>query len=134
MAKRVWYRRIGAVGVIAALGAECSARGDAVPQPFQRPAAASPEAVPDAAPHAIVLTALDLQGSPYRDGGETVNGFDCSGFAWYVFAQHGIQLPRRTVDQYQTGAPIDRDALVPGDLVFFTTVSPGTSHVGVSMG
>jgi cell wall-associated NlpC family hydrolase len=51
-----------------------------------------------------------------------------------VFGQHGIHLPRRAADQYESGTPIEQEALAPGDLVFFTTVAPGASHVGVSTG
>jgi cell wall-associated NlpC family hydrolase len=83
---------------------------------------------------AITETALALQGVPYRDGGETTEGFDCSGFTRYVFAQHGINLPRLASDQYLAGDAISVDDLEPGDLVFFTTVAPGASHVGVSAG
>ena len=68
------------------------------------------------------------------DGGETVDGFDCSGFTRYVFAQHGVILPRLAADQYRAGAPIDPDEVEAGDLVFFTTVAPGASHVGLAIG
>lgn len=81
-----------------------------------------------------MLTALDLRGTPYRNGGDTPRGFDCSGFTRYVFARHGIDLPRRAFDQYSTGVPVERDSLAPGDLVFFATVAKGASHVGVSTG
>ena len=79
-------------------------------------------------------TALSLRGAPYRDGGETPRGFDCSGFVQYVFAQHGVAVPRDVRRQFQAGKSVDLQTLEPGDLVFFTTVAPGASHVGISVG
>jgi cell wall-associated NlpC family hydrolase len=79
-------------------------------------------------------TALGLRGTPYRNGGTDPNGFDCSGFVWYVFAQHGVALPRIVEDQYQAGMKIDPADLEPGDLVFFSTVTRGASHVGIAIG
>ena len=48
--------------------------------------------------YALVGRALALRGVPYRNGGAEPDGFDCSGFTQYVFAQHGIALPRDTRD------------------------------------
>jgi len=79
----------------------------------------------------LTTTALQLTGVPYLEGGATPRGFDCSGFTRYVFAQQGISLPRRAQDQYRAGRSVDVDELGPGDLVFFTTVEPGASHVGL---
>jgi cell wall-associated NlpC family hydrolase len=52
----------------------------------------------------------------------------------WVFAQHGLKLPREVHEQYQLGANIERDDVKPGDLVFFETVSRGASHVGIALG
>lgn len=82
----------------------------------------------------IVDTALQLRGTPYRDGGSTPQGFDCSGFTQWVFAQHGLRLPREVRDQFNEGTKIDARSLRPGDLLFFSTVAPGASHVGISLG
>ena len=71
---------------------------------------------------------------PYRNGGSDPSGFDCSGFVQWVFAQNGFRLPREVRDQYQLGSAVDRDAVQPGDLVFFETVSRGASHVGIALG
>jgi cell wall-associated NlpC family hydrolase len=75
-----------------------------------------------------------MTGAPYRNGGSTPAGFDCSGFVQYVFAQHGHKLPREVQAQFKVGERIDRDGIRPGDLVFFETVSRGASHVGIAMG
>jgi cell wall-associated NlpC family hydrolase len=82
----------------------------------------------------IATTALNLKGTPYLYGGNSQVGFDCSGFTSYVFSKHGILLPRLASDQYLVGIAIEREELLPGDLVFFETVSPGSSHVGVAIG
>lgn len=131
------YRSLRMLCLIVSTG--CAAKGGAVPYPFPVPDAPPPSAVSAVASrpadiNEIVGTAFNLLGSPYRPGGKTPDGFDCSGFTQYVFAQHGITLPRLTVDQYRTGTPIEQDSLQAGDLVFFTTVDPGASHVGVSTG
>jgi cell wall-associated NlpC family hydrolase len=68
------------------------------------------------------------------DGGSTPSGFDCSGFTYHVFRQHGVELPRLAAEQYGVGSAIDPDAIEPGDLLFFTTVAPGASHVGLAIG
>ena len=84
--------------------------------------------------YGVTGTALALRGTPYRNGGTTPAGFDCSGLVHYVFAQHGIQVPRLAVDQFRAGAPVDPNKIEPGDLVFFSTVAPGASHVGLAIG
>jgi cell wall-associated NlpC family hydrolase len=84
---------------------------------------------------ALVETALALRGAPYKNGGGDPNGFDCSGFTQYVFAQHGLALPRQVRDQFSVGTPISPSSdLAPGDLLFFTTTAPGASHVAISLG
>jgi peptidoglycan DL-endopeptidase CwlO len=129
----------------------CASSG-AVPAPFPTPTPSAPvptpstpvsipEPVPspdergaDALPlPPVVGTALSLQGAPYRDGGSDPSGFDCSGFVAYVFAQQGLALPRTVSEQYGAGHEISPDALVPGDLVFFSTVTRGPSHVGIAV-
>ncbi|HEU4892784.1 MAG TPA: C40 family peptidase [Vicinamibacterales bacterium] len=126
------------------LAGGCASSG-AVPAPFPTPtppaSAPIPEPVPppeERAPAVLPLppvvgTALSLQGAPYRNGGSDPSGFDCSGFVAYVFAQQGLALPRTVSEQYDAGREISPDALVPGDLVFFSTVTRGPSHVGIAV-
>jgi cell wall-associated NlpC family hydrolase len=127
--------------LLTALAAGC-ASGGAVPAPFPTPAPrpARPEpapaleqpVVPIDAP-AVVGTALSLRGAPYRNGGSDPSGFDCSGFVAYVFAQQGLYMPRTVSEQYAQGQPVNPDAVTAGDLVFFSTVAPGASHVGIAI-
>ena len=84
--------------------------------------------------YALTGTALSLRGIPYRNGGTDPKGFDCSGFTQYVFAQHGISIPREVREQFRVGTSVQPDQLVAGDLLFFATTDPGASHVGISIG
>ena len=84
--------------------------------------------------YALSSTALSLRGAPYRNGGVDPNGFDCSGFVRYVYQQHGVTMPRAVREQFQVGTSVTRDHLAAGDLVFFSTVAPGASHVGIMIG
>ncbi len=107
-----------------------------VPPPAMSPRASKP-IVPgngNVEGYALSGTALSLRGAPYRDGGIDPSGFDCSGFVRYVYEQHGVEMPRQVRDQFRIGKSIDRDRLEPGDLVFFSTVAPGASHVGIVIG
>jgi cell wall-associated NlpC family hydrolase len=84
--------------------------------------------------YSLVGTALGLRGAPYKNGGADPNGFDCSGFTQYVFAQQGLALPRDVREQFQVGREVAETDLEPGDLVFFATVASGPSHVGIAIG
>jgi cell wall-associated NlpC family hydrolase len=151
--------RVGTLATLAIgallMSTGCASTG-AVPQPFPRPGGPPTAAVPRPAPpgvetpeapvgtsglarpvatgYAIAGTALSLRGAPYRNGGSDPSGFDCSGFIWYVFSQHGIRVPRTVGEQFREGVDVSPDALEPGDLLFFSTDAPGASHVGMAIG
>jgi peptidoglycan DL-endopeptidase CwlO len=78
----------------------------------------------------VVAIAEQYLGVPYRWGGASPSGFDCSGLVMYVFAQVGVSLPHSSYSQYGMGSPVSRDQLQPGDLVFFD----GLGHVGIYVG
>jgi cell wall-associated NlpC family hydrolase len=104
------------------------------------PGSSAPEAPNTSVPvpadgYALSGTALSLRGAPYRFGGvDPATGFDCSGFVRYVYQQHGVPMPREVREQFRVGKSVDRRRLEPGDLVFFSTVAPGASHVGIMIG
>jgi cell wall-associated NlpC family hydrolase len=84
----------------------------------------------------IVDFALQFQGYPYVYAGEGPYAFDCSGFTMFVINNTlGIGVPHDMAVQYQMGRSVSRDALQPGDLVFFqNTFRPGMSHDGIYIG
>jgi len=104
------------------------------PAPATAPRSGTPAPTGTAIGYSITGTALKLRGTPYRNGGSDPTGFDCSGFVRYVFAQHGVTVPRKVTEQYRAGHDVPAAQLEPGDLVFFTTVAPGASHVGIALG
>ena len=81
----------------------------------------------------VLDTARSLIGTPYRAAGQSPEqGFDCSGFVQWVYARHGIRLPRRTADQLLAGHPVPKEALQAGDLVFFAPAGKLSGlHVGI---
>ncbi len=100
------------------------------------PAAAGAPVAPQAGPSAAVARLIAILrgalGDPYVWGGTTPSGFDCSGLIQWAFAQVGVELPRTSFAQFDTGTPAAQPA--PGDLVFFQTYAPGASHVGMAIG
>ncbi|MGY4688456.1 C40 family peptidase [Salibacterium sp. K-3] len=81
----------------------------------------------------IEAEAREHLGTPYRYGGTTPSGFDCSGFTSYVFAQNGVDLPRTAAAQYNVGTQVSKGNLQKGDLVFFSHGS-GIGHNGIYIG
>ncbi|MDW0114022.1 LysM peptidoglycan-binding domain-containing protein [Sporosarcina saromensis] len=98
-----------------------------VSSPVQKPSASGTVGT-------ILSTATSLLGTPYVWGGSTVNGFDCSGFIYYVYNKAGVKIPRTSTigldaRSYEVSTP------AVGDLVFFKdTYRKGISHVGIYIG
>ena len=81
---------------------------------------------------AVLLDVVSYLGVPYRYGGGSKSGIDCSGFTSNVYKNSlGILLPRTAREQYRSGSTVNGDGLQFGDLVFFNTTGSGVSHVGI---
>lgn len=92
------------------------------------------EGIPDVRGKDIVKTAAKYKGVPYKFGGTTPKGFDCSAYVQYVFGKHDAKLPRTADAQVLDGIFVLKSKLKPGDLVFFSTYASGASHVGIYAG
>lgn len=88
----------------------------------------------DSAPRGIskiLRTAKSYIGTPYKYGGATSSGFDCSGLVYISFKEMDIELPRRSSDQAGYGKEINVENVKIGDLIFFNTSGNSISHVGI---
>jgi cell wall-associated NlpC family hydrolase len=123
------------MAVATAAGSVACGGRPAVPRPFPTPGGTARSGVASPASpfvEGLLRTATDLLGTPYRNGGSTVDGFDCSGYVQYVFAQNGIHVPRTVRRQAEIGSRV-REAEA-GDLVFFATDGDNPTHVGIALG
>lgn len=147
MSRRLYrVSRLITAGTCAITMAACAARSDVAtgprPSPFPNapawapaPVASHPVGPVTTAARNVIATALAQQGVPYVYGGDTPQrGFDCSGFVRYVFAQFAVDVPRTAAEQFRVGKSVRKRDLRAGDLVFFTTIAPGASHVGLVIG
>lgn len=82
----------------------------------------------------LMLFAKKLLDIPYRFGGNSLLGIDCSAYVKKVYSLIGIDLPRSAREQFQEGKPVDEEDLSIGDLVFFKTYASFPSHVGIYLG
>lgn len=84
---------------------------------------------------ALVRYAHSFEGTPYRMGGASRDGMDCSGLVIRVYDHFGLALPRTSAEQSQVGETVDKSDLMGGDLVFFrTTRREQVTHVGIYVG
>ncbi len=135
-------RKHGAAGLAAVLiivaGCSSSPRFAGPSSPAE-PAAGVTYSLPpsgepgDTGGNAIVRRAADYLGTPYRNGGTTTKGVDCSGLTWTVYRSFGISLPRTSREQAGVGTPVPRNELTAGDLIFFGSGNT-ISHVGIYAG
>lgn len=81
----------------------------------------------------IVDHAISFEGTPYRFGGTTAKGMDCSGLIYVSYLQSEIELPRISRDMAKSGKPVDLAEVRKGDLIFFSTSKKGRgiNHVGL---
>jgi cell wall-associated NlpC family hydrolase len=88
-----------------------------------------------AARQSVVETALSLLGTPYRYGGASRRGFDCSGLLKYVYKESvGIKIPRHSRAQARTGKPVSPSKLAPADILLFKIKGQKSLHIGMYIG
>jgi cell wall-associated NlpC family hydrolase len=78
--------------------------------------------------------AAAMVGKPYRYGGESPQGFDCSGLVHFSFKRAGLQVPRSTETQRKNSRKVPASQLTRGDLLFFNQEGKYSSHVGIYLG
>lgn len=109
-----------------------------VTEPATEPATeptTAPTPTDDTLGAAIVATAKAALGKPYEKGGVGPDSFDTSGLIRYCFRQHSISVPRSTASQFEAGVAVEKEALLPGDVVFFYLETPGKAeYVGIYTG
>lgn len=110
----------------AALLAGCSG-SPRIPEP------STVRASDEAASKAIVY-AREMLGKPYKYGGDTPAGFDCSGLVKYSYGRAGIVMPRDTQSQHRMSVLVSTHGLREGDLLFFDQEGKKKSHVGIYIG
>jgi cell wall-associated NlpC family hydrolase len=135
------FRLGGALLLVTVTAAACSMAPYRVPAESGRAPASVPvppqpavAPVPSDRGVAIAQRAGQLVGARYRYGGTGPDAFDCSGLVYYVHDALGIRVPRTAAEQMVAAAPVKREALKPGDLVFFRDAGPRITHVGVYTG
>jgi cell wall-associated NlpC family hydrolase len=86
--------------------------------------------------YVLVKVAKSFMGAPYRYGGNTVRGLDCSAFVKKIYDIFDVQLPRSAKEQFKIGTKISKEELSIGDLVFFKTkrYAKYPTHVGIYIG
>lgn len=109
-----------------ALGAGACAKTVLDPRDYQTPVGA-----PTNDRGAIAARmAQSYLGAPYVWAGASPSGFDCSGLVSYVYGRLGVSIPHNAAQQYRFGTPVDRDELIPGDVVFFDRLRHNGIYVG----
>ena len=81
----------------------------------------------------IAFHAMQMVGTPYRYGGHTPQGFDCSGLVFYTYGETGISVPRTSAEQFRAASPVNMSNVQAGDLLFFR-IDGKVSHVGIYIG
>ena len=118
---------------LAALVAGC---GSPAPRPTVASGTITQPLPPSEKGNEIALYALGLIDTGYRFGGKNPEaGLDCSGMVSYIYGQAtGLKVQGSAADIARNSRPVGRDALRPGDLVFFNTLNRSLSHVGIYIG
>ncbi len=122
-------------GAKAAPPAKAAKPGGAAGAPAP-PVAAAPPAGGNEKGNKVVEFAKAQLGKAYKYGAVGPDTFDCSGLTSAAMKRLGISIPRVAADQAKSGAPVEKQDLRPGDLVFFSNASSGggVGHTGIYIG
>ena len=93
----------------------------------------APIAAPSGSGDRAAAHAAKMVGKPYRYGGASPSGFDCSGLVQCSYRQAGVAVPRSTENQLRASKPV-RGSMQAGDLLFFDQEGKKKSHVGIYLG
>jgi cell wall-associated NlpC family hydrolase len=129
--------RLTALLAVALLAGGCSLTRapDLPPASPGAPPAGVEQPVPIPTPGERLLgLAEQFVGAPYRYGGSTPEGFDCSGLVVRTHELAGIAVPRTAFEQHAAAQAVPESALQPGDLVFFASRRGRVDHVGIYAG
>lgn len=113
--------------VVVALGVGTAPAGAIVDESTRGPNAA---VEPPTRGERAVEYALTMVGTPYRWGGESPSGFDCSGLVRWAYGRVGVDLPHNSYALYAEGRTVRESKMEPGDILFFE----GLGHVGLYLG
>ena len=117
------------LGFLAACASSPDADNEGIASDYQQQAPSDHDTALQAAAHA-----RNMVGKPYRYGGSSPSGFDCSGLVHYSYSRAGVTVPRTTRSQLKAGLPVTTRSLREGDLVFFDQEGKKFSHVGIYIG
>lgn len=131
-ARAVRHRRVGLLVALVV----CAGLGACASGPSEKPGGPWPSRQTTRSERAeVVKAALQEVGTPYRYGGDSPGGFDCSGLVEYAFSRAGVALPRTTASQRRHGRRIAFSKARAGDLLFYHFPSGGSDlHVGLYLG
>lgn len=133
MTRTTWPFRILMLVITACWLSGCQSPSSHVPESHASTSASSSSRLgsPTAVRSALIKQYQSWRGVPYRNGGSTRRGVDCSGFVQLTFRDRfGVELPRDSQEQAMVGKNVSAQRLQPGDLLFFNT-GPSTRHVGI---
>ena len=118
---------LSSFAAVAALAVSVSPAGAIIDESMRGPHAS---VTPPTRGERAVKHALTMVGTPYRWGGESPSGFDCSGLVRWAYGRIGLDLPHNSYALYGEGRRVRESRMQPGDVLFFE----GLGHVGLYVG
>ena len=126
-------RSVVLIAIIASGAAGCSSTRTSPSVPQSQPGSVARPLDSNSVGNRAAAVALNQVGVPYRYGGSSPSGFDCSGLVHYSYASAGKSIPRTTAGQWANLSPVEGRKLRTGDLLFFS-IAGKMSHVGLYLG